>query len=99
MDGMNRFLAQVINVVNGFVALAIMLGCAIGGAILGEPLGPQDVGAFIGLLIGGLLGLVLAAYFCGLLALFIDMRNSLLGIANSQRKIRELLENQTDNNE
>lgn len=71
---MNRFLADAIGTINAGVAWALIIIPPIGGAI---NLGPE--GFFFGLLAGGITALVL----CGLLALLIDIRDSLREIADS----------------
>lgn len=73
---MNRLVAGAVGLLNGLLALILV----VTGAIVGT--------AFIhtaGFILGGLLGLLLAAIICGFLALVIEIRSELV-------RIREALE-------
>jgi hypothetical protein len=76
---MNKLLAGTVGLLNGLLAIILV----ITGAIVGT--------AFIhvaGFVVGGLLGLLLAAVVCGFLALVIDIRSELI-------RVREALERST----
>ena len=76
---MNRMLSSIVGFLNGFLALAFLLiGVGVGNTLNDEMGG---AGVFVGI-IGGL---VLAVLFCGVLAVFISMRDELINI-------RQLLE-------
>ena len=66
---MNHLLSKIVGVLNGFLALVFI----IIGATLGNN---SDAGIFIGI-IGGV---VAAVIFCGVLAVFISMRDELINI-------------------
>jgi hypothetical protein len=71
---MNSILAGIVGLLNGFLACAfLVIGPAI-GTTYNEDFGGN--GAFVGF-IGGL---VLAIFFCGVLAIFISMRDELIAI-------------------
>jgi len=65
---MNKLLANIIGVLNGFLALLFI----IGGALIGA-----DTHSDGGLVIGLVIGLILAITVCGVLAIFISMRDEL----------------------
>jgi len=79
---MNSLLASIVGFLNGFLALIFI----IGGAIIGDSYNYQLDG--IGLVLGLVLGVILAIVVCGVLAIFISMRNELMAI-------RRLLNNQS----
>ena len=71
---MNSFLARIVGFLNGFIALMFII-C---GAIIGHEYDYQldDWGLVLGLVIG----VILAVVVCGVLAIFISMRNELMAI-------------------
>jgi hypothetical protein len=66
---MKRFLASAARTLNVVLAILIIFGLAILGASSGGGIG--------GLVRGGLVGLAAAFLICGVMALMIDIRNSL----------------------
>ena len=78
----NGFLADSVSVINAVVAvgypvlLAFSMGVFAGNALPGG----FSFAAFLGgALMGGIGGLLFAGFFCGILAVLIDIRNSLPG--------------------
>jgi hypothetical protein len=71
---MNTFLASIVGFLNGFLALIFI----ISGAVIGNALNHELGG--MGLVLGLVIGLVLAIVVCGVLAIFITMRNELTQI-------------------
>ena len=71
---MNHFLASIVGFLNGLLALILI----IGGAAIGSTL--EDQFDINGVVIGLIVGIILAVVVCGLLAIFISMRNELIGI-------------------
>ena len=69
---MNSLLASIVGILNGLLAFLFI----IGGAIIGHSL--LDDGG--GLVLGLVIGLILALVVCGVLAIFISMRNELIAI-------------------
>jgi biotin transporter BioY len=65
---MNTFLAEAVGYLNGFVALLIILGCVAVGLHGGHA---------ENLILALIVGILLATIFCGILALFVDMRAQL----------------------
>ncbi|MCY3819226.1 MAG: hypothetical protein OXH52_07675 [Gammaproteobacteria bacterium] len=76
----NRFLAEWVSAINALVAMGIpiVVGLAAG---IGAGSAGSDGFSFIafvaGLIGGGLAGLLIAGSLCGVLAVLIDIRNSL----------------------
>jgi hypothetical protein len=71
---MNTFLANIVGFLNGVLALFFI----IGGAVIGYDLNYQLEG--MGLVFGLVIGFILAIVVCGVLAIFISMRNELTQI-------------------
>ena len=71
---MNHFLASIVGFLNGLLALILI----IGGAAIGSTL--EDQFDINGVVIGLIVGVILAVVVCGLLAIFISMRNELIAI-------------------
>lgn len=71
---MNHFLASIVGFLNGLLALILI----IGGAAIGSTL--EDQFDINGVVIGLIVGIILAVVVCGLLAIFISMRNELIAI-------------------
>ena len=71
---MNSLLASIVGFLNGFLALLFI----IGGAIIGISLDYQLNG--MGLVLSLVIGAILAIVVCGVLAIFISMRNELIAI-------------------
>ena len=78
---MNTFLANIVGFLNGFLALFFI----IGGAVIGDS---YYILEGMGLVLGLVIGLILAIVVCGVLAIFITMRNELT-------QIRRLLEKES----
>ena len=72
--GSKSALANIVGFLNGFLALFFI----IGGAVIGDSLNYQLEG--MGLVLGLVIGLILAIVVCGVLAIFISMRNELTQI-------------------
>lgn len=76
----NRFLAEWVSAINALVAVgiplitALVVGSAAGNAGLG---GFSVLGFLGGVIAGGIGGALLAGSLCGVLAVLIDIRNSL----------------------
>lgn len=68
---MNRFLASIIGLLNGFIALVFILG----GGVIGHSMSES-----YGLALGLVCGLIVAILVCGFLAIFISMRAELVEI-------------------
>lgn len=64
---MNAFLAEIVRYCNALLAVTLI----IGGAIIGEGMG-------VSWLVGLIVGFLLSVFLCGLLAIFISMRNELI---------------------
>jgi hypothetical protein len=81
---MNAFLAGIVGVLNGLLALLIILGVAVIGA---DQVGGGGVGLFLGLIVG----IISAGVVCGLLAIFIEIRRELvkIRIALTERPLNE----------
>ena len=82
---MNKFLASAIGTINALIAWVLILVPPLAGAYSAGP---------PGLIAGLLIGFVLAVVLCGLLALLIDIRDSLREIAG-----RDAAESQPENKE
>ena len=84
----NSKLAESISVINAIVAIGYPILTGLVSGILFQNIVPGDfsLGVFLfGLIFGGLGGLVFVGIVCGLLAVLIDIRNSLArGAAGSQ---------------
>jgi hypothetical protein len=74
---MNRFLVSAAGILNVVLAILIIFGLAILGAS-----GGGGIGGFIR---GGLVGLAAAFLICGVMALIIDIRNSLQQLVELNR--------------
>ena len=77
----NNFLAGSVSVINALFAVgypvlvALMTGIGFGNAVPGG----FSFAAFLGgLIIGGLVSCLITGFFCGMLAVLIDIRNSLV---------------------
>ena len=75
----NRFLAEWVSAINALVAVGIPVMAAIAAASMaGNSFGRFSLMGFIGGLVGGgLVGVLIAGSACGVLAVLIDIRNSL----------------------
>ena len=76
----NSFLAGSVSVINALVAVSYpVLAALMTGILTGNSVpGGFSFAAFLGgLIIGGLGGLLVAGVVCGMLAVLIDIRNSL----------------------
>ena len=76
----NRFLAEWVGVINALVAVAIPTVTAFIAGLAGLAAGDGFFGfllAFLAFVFGGLLGCLVAGAVCGLLAVLLDIRNSL----------------------
>ena len=84
---MNKFLADIVASINGFLALMIIASHAIGGAVLSFGSSGGDVAtAILGLALGAVAGTLIAGLICGMIALLIDIRYHLMTIAESVGK-------------
>jgi hypothetical protein len=78
---MNKMLSNIVGFLNGFLAVVFL----IIGAAVGNQMDAELGGA--GIIVGLFIGLVLSVIFCGVLAIFISMRDELVeikGILHSQ---------------
>ena len=75
---MNSLLANTIGVFNGLLALLFV----IAGALIGQSQ-LEDMGLIVGLVVG----FILAVVVCGILAIFISMRDELIEIRKLLNKI------------
>ncbi len=78
----NAFLAESVSVINAVVAIGYpVLSAFSAGLFLGNAVpGGFSFAAFLGgALMGGIGGLLFAGFFCGILAVLVDIRNSLAG--------------------
>ena len=76
----NAFLAESVSVINALVFLGYpTLSALTTGTFLGNAVpGGFSFAAFLGgAFMGGIVGLLLAGFFCGVLAILVDIRNSL----------------------
>lgn len=76
---MNKFLSSAIGIINGFVALSVMVTAAVYGYL--------EAG-ITGMALGAVAGFFLAIMLCGALALWVDMRNSLRLVAQSIDRLK-----------
>ena len=81
---MNSFLATAAGFVNAIVALGLIVVCTMAGYNFSFPF--PGIGLFSGLF-GFVVGCTLAAFFCGFLAVLVDVRQELI-------EIRRLLSNE-----
>ncbi|MDE8344095.1 MAG: hypothetical protein POG24_09780 [Acidocella sp.] len=79
---MNKLLASLVSLLNGLLAISFVIVGGVSGEILGFKYGGQTLDTLMGLVAG----LVVAIIFCGLLALFIDMRRELIHIRKALEK-------------
>ena len=84
---MNKFLADIVAGINGFLALMIIASNAIGGAVFffGSSSG-DGAAAILGFALGAVVGTLIAGLICGMIALLIEIRNHLMRIADSVEK-------------
>lgn len=76
----NRFLAEWVSAINALVAVGVPIGAALtaGGLAGNAGFGGFSILGFLGgFIAGGIAGLLLAGSLCGVLAVLIDIRNSL----------------------
>lgn len=69
---MNHFLASIVGFLNGLLALILIIGGAAIGSLL------ENQFNINGVVIGLIAGVILAVVVCGLLAIFISIRNELI---------------------
>ena len=77
----NRFLAEWVSAINALVAVGIpLLGALTVGGLAGNSVfGNFSILGFLGgFIMGGVGGILLAGPLCGVLAVLIDIRNSLV---------------------
>jgi uncharacterized membrane protein len=74
---MNRILARAVGLLNGLLAIIIILVGAILGAV--------SIHNVVGFVVGGILGFIAAVIMCGVIALAIEIDSELI-------RIRETLE-------
>ena len=76
----NSFLAESVSVINAVVAVGYpLLSALFVGVFAGNAMpGGFSFAAFLGgAVMGGIGGLLFAGFFCGILAVLVDIRNSL----------------------
>ncbi len=76
----NRFLAEWVSAINALVAVGIPIVVGLVAGIAAGAAGSGDFSfiAFLGgVIVGGAAGLLIAGSLCGVLAVLIDIRNSL----------------------
>lgn len=86
----NAFLADSVSVINAVVVIGYPLVSALSaGLFLGNAVpGGFSFAAFLGgALMGGIGGLLFAGFFCGILAVLVDIRNSLTGPNGSPERM------------
>jgi len=79
---MNHFLASMVSGLNAVIAVLIIIVFAGIGAAASDQ---AQASPLVGLILGGLSGLVVATLVCGLLALMIDIRNTLRELVELSR--------------
>jgi hypothetical protein len=88
-DNMLEFVARVFRAWMNVLLWLILIGCAIGGAILaGIALGGRGFSAgyaFLGLIVGALIGLITVILSGGLIANFLDMADNIKIIASQTK--------------
>lgn len=82
---MNKALADILEFANAIIAWLIVIAGAFVGVAVGQGMGYPSVGGAI----GALVGFVVAALFCGLLALIIDIRNQIKRTADLMQAAKE----------
>ena len=86
----NRFLAEWVSAINALVAVGVPIATALtaGGLAGNAGFGGFSIMGFLGgFIAGGVAGLLLAGSLCGVLAVLIDIRNSLT--AQQPQSVRE----------
>ena len=78
---MNRLLAGTVRLLNGFLAVALVIIGLVAGA------GTSQNSA-AGALLGAIIGFIVALLACGMLALFIEMRTELIRIRTALERAR-----------
>ena len=75
----NRFLAEWVSAINALVAVGIPVVTALGAVLAGNAMsgGFSFIGFVGGVIVGGAVGILAAGSLCGVLAVLIDIRNSL----------------------
>jgi len=76
---LNKLLAKLLGLLNGLIALVIIVACSTAGYMVSEG---------TGLILGLLAGIIFAIFFCGYAAIFVSMRDEIVAI-------RDLLEKQS----
>ncbi|MGH0214450.1 hypothetical protein NKY66_11100 [Sinorhizobium meliloti] len=71
---MNSMLAKLLTTLNVAFAVIIVAGFVLVGATMGAPFGTFSFG---GAVLGGLLGMIVAAFFCGFIALLATIEEHL----------------------
>ncbi len=84
----NRFLAEWVSAINALVAVGIPLVVALtaGGLASSASGGFSLLGFLGGFIVGGVGGILLAGTLCGVLAVMIDIRNSLASTDDASRE-------------
>ena len=75
----NRFLAEWVSAINALVAIRMpVVAALVAGGLAGNSFGRFSFIGFLGgCIAGGVVGVLLAGSACGVLAVLIDIRNSL----------------------
>ena len=71
---MNRLLAEAAGVLNGFLAIVLI----VVGAVFGYAALPNNPG--VGVVVGLIVGFIVASIACGVVALVVEMRGELIRI-------------------
>ena len=85
---MNRFLAAVLRVMNGIIAILIIGLALLAGYTIWLSGEFGDLPLVASLILSGAIGVFLALLICGLIALFIDIRNKLYHIDEHLKALR-----------
>jgi uncharacterized membrane protein YraQ (UPF0718 family) len=78
---MNRLLAGTVRLLNGFLAVALIVIGLVAGAASSQ-------NSTAGALLGSIIGFIVALLACGMLALFIEMRTELIKIRMAVERSR-----------
>lgn len=82
----NQFLAEWVSAINALVAIGIpVVAALVAGGLAGNSFGRFSLMGFLGgFLAGGVAGILVAGSACGVLAVLVDIRNSLAAQAAPQ---------------
>ena len=79
LAGVNQFLAELVSAINALVAIGIpVLAALVAGGLAGSSFGRFSLMGFLGgFIAGGVAGILIAGSVCGVVAVLVDIRNSL----------------------